>query len=317
MMENYKELYLNKFGKRFSKKEKMAFYNAISEDFGKLGYTSDLQEERVKFSKARHIYIGSPKQAKTTFVIPYNTPAKIMWPNYRSFPQDGFHQMKKMFVPTYIPMFIAYGLLLVFTYLLPGMVSAKMMTYLYPVFFVLLGFMLIFVFRGFGNKKNRVNNTNAIVMALDIANALPANRRKEVMFIFSDGNKPAGGVANPAIMNYLTKANKSSLQLISLFCLGNGDTLQMMSDRSSKSIAKDLGKVYKGETTLKTKHIGEEGKNNTVIEGLPKAMMITSGNREGELLAVPNVSTSKDTTSDEGLLDGVCEMLVAYLQKKK
>ena len=316
-MENYKEIYMDKYGKRFSKKEKITFYNAISEDFDKLGYRFDLQEVRVKFSKVRHIYIGNPKQAKTIFVIPYNTPAKIMWPNYCLFPQDGFHQMKKMFIPMYLPMFVVYGLLLAFTYLLPIVVSAKFMTYLYPFFFLLLGFMLVFIFRGFGNKKNRVNNTNAIIMALDIANALPVNKRKEVMFIFSDGNKPAGGMANSMIMKYLSSVNKSSLQMISLFCLGSGDVVQVMGDRNSKSIAKDLGKLYQGEVRLKTKHIGEDGKNNTVIEGLAKAMMISSGDLDKEVLAVSNVATTKDTSSNEELLNGVCEMLIAYLQKKR
>ena len=316
-MTNYKERYIHKFNKRFSKREKKIFYNEISNDFKELGYSIDLQEERVKFAKARHIYVGNPKQAKTAFVIPYNTPAKVMWPNYQAYPQDGFYQMKKMFIPTYIPMFISYGLLLAFTYILPMLVPPKVMSFVYPLFFVLLGFMLVFVLRGFGNKRNRVNNTNAIVMALELANALPTNRRKEVMFIFSDGNKPAGGVANGAIMKYLSNANKSSLQLISLFCLGLGDTIQMMCDKSSKSIAKDFDKLYKGSIVLKTKHIGEEAKNNTVIENFPKAMMISSGNKVKEYLSIPNVATSKDISSNEELLDNVCEMLVAYTQKKK
>ncbi|MDF9825564.1 hypothetical protein M2475_001445 [Breznakia sp. PF5-3] len=317
MDNKLKEKYLNTFGKRFSKKEKQQFQTAITDEFHALGYKSEITSERSKFSKLENIYIGQPKQAKYAYVIPYNTPARVLWFKNKIYPHDGYFNMRKLFLPTYLPMFIGYGFLLAFVYLFPSFISKDVLNIFYPLCFLYLGVLIWFILHGFGNKHNYVNNSSAIALAVQLAENLPENRRKEVMFIFSDGNKPSTALGNPQITKYLQEHNKLNLSLISLYCIGSGNTIELFCDRNTKSIGKELTKTYKGETSLKTRHINDNDKNNTVIEGFPRAMMISSGTYEKDYFMVSDVGTPKDEHIEEFVIDTIYDILIDYMKKKK
>lgn len=313
MMEKYFETY----GKRFSKREKRAFQKAIIEDFKVLGYPSNMTIERAKFTKLENIYIGNPKQAKVAYVIPYNTPARVFWNKHKVYPQDGYYNLKKLFLPTYIPMFVGYGLLLAFVYVVPSFISQDVLNIFYPACFAYLFLLMWFIFKGFGNKHNVQNNSASIVLALQLAQALPKAQKNEAMFIFTDGNKPSTSLANDQVMNYVKTYNKVRMPMFALFCIGRGTTLSLLCDRNHKAVGKELGKKYKGTTKFTCNYRNDSDKNNTVIEKFPQAMMLSSGVKKGDYFVVDGTATPNDCTVDEVVMQDAYTVLLEYMKKRK
>lgn len=309
--------YLDDYGRRFTKKEKRLFQAELKNDFEALGYTCEVEAKRGRFSKVENIYIGNPKQAKYIYVVPYNTPPKILFSKNKIYPQDGFYNMKKMFLPTYMPMFIGYAVLIAFAYLIPSLLNETLLMWLYPVSLIYLGFFVWFVLKGFGNKKNYIDNSISIALAYELASNASLVKRKEMMFIFTDGNKPTTSLGNAHALTYLAKFNKQKLPMIGLYCIGEGDIIQMMCDKETKKNAKDLSKGFVSDYKIKTIHVGGEGKNNTIIESFPKAMLISTGNVVDDKLCVKGIATSKDNRYNKNLVASVYAMLEQYTKQKR
>lgn len=317
MKQELKEKYFHIYGKRFSKREKSKFQSEIIKDYQALGYDGEVISSRARFSKVRNIYIGNPKQAKVAYVIPYNTPAKVFWYKNVLYPHDGYYNMKKLFIPTYLPMFIAYALLLALVYVLPNFVGPTVLTVVYPLCFLYVFFLVWFILHGFKNKYNAVNNSAAIVLALSLAQDLPASKRRDAMFIFTDGNKPSSALGNDGVMKYLLEHNKANLNLISLYCLGRGNEVQLLSDRFNKNLAKDFQKRWNSDLKLHVRSINDTDKNNTVIEKLPHAMLFSSGELFKDILRIDGVATSKDRDVEDFIIDDMYTLLLDYMNKNK
>lgn len=305
--------YCKTYGSRFSKREKLKFTKAIIQDFEELGYTSDVQTFRGKIKKITNIYIGNPKQAKYIFIVPYNTPPKILWYKNNIYPHDGYYNHRKLFIPTFIPMFIAYAILLLMLFMIPQSSNTLLSSILFIIYIMYMIGLFTFVFSGLKNRHNYVNNSASIALAYEVAATLPIAKRKELLFIFTDGNKMPNTVGNKNVNQYLNEHHKTGASICTLYCIGRGDTIQILHDKGSKNTARDMTKNYK---TSKTRlySINDSAKHGTIIESLPKALMVSSGELDNDKLCVRHTATSKDKTLDSAILEDTFQMLKRWVR---
>ncbi len=308
MNKKWETKYLEEYGTRFTRKQKIDFANEITKDFESLGCKTYIQDLKLKVSKVQNILIGNFKMAKTIIIVPYDTQSKILFPNYKTYPQDGVKSMSKNFLPVYTPMIISYLLLLAIIYGLPKVfdVTAGTTSVITLVYFILL---MILIFRGFSNKNNTTNNNLSTVLALDFMESLPLHKRKEVAIIFTDknNNKMTG---SKVLLKYMEGIKKNT-NMICLYCIGQEDSVSIVYQKGMKKNAQSLSK--KCDHKHQIKMIESEKSVQLPIHNLTQSIMISSGKIDNELLSVSNTRSSKDSVYDEQIYNAVKEMLVKHL----
>lgn len=310
--------YTEKYGIRFLKKDKKKFQEAILDDFRNLGYEGEVITSRKGFGTVSNIHIGNPKQAKTCIVVPYDTPARVFWYKNPYYPQDGYHNFKKSFIPTYVPILLIYGIILVLSYVGPIIMPKIFNTAFMSVILMwLLLLLIVIVLKGIPNFNNAVRNSASLVIAYDIASKLSPAKRKEVMFVFTDCKKRYYG--NEFVNAYLDEHKKISMPIISLYCLGDGNDIRILSSRNAKNLARAVSKEFKSEKyKLTTKSVALNEQDNTSIQGFNHGILLSSGNLDKDNhLLVDNTALAKDKRVSETMCDDVVEMIVNYLNKVK
>lgn len=313
MNSEIKEKYINKLGKRFSGGDKNKFRDAIITDFEELGYKSETITKRGKFLKVSNLYVGNIKTAKHFVIVPYDTLPKVFWPVNNCYPHDGYENVRRAFVPVYLPMLTGYCVLMLIFFMARSYVSVELYRLLIFLGYFIIAALVIAITIGFPNRHNAVRNSASICAALEIAKNLKPDKRKEVMFIFSDGNRTRN-TGNKLVQEYFEE-HKRNVSLISLYCIGRGNEIEIACDRSTRKIRDDMVKRYKGPNGLKItgKNLESEGKDNTNLECFNRAMMISSGERHEGILQVENVNTGKDTNVNEEIVDTVIDFMTKYL----
>lgn len=317
MLNEIAKKYMDQYGCRFKGSQKRKFREAISHDFEQLGYKVETDTQRVKLSRVNNLYVGSIKQAKYVFVIPYNTPPKVFWFKNRIYPQDGYKQMRRMFFPRFVPMIAGYLVLLALLYIIPAFLPASIATYFFIFVLLYLAALVVFIVRGVPNKKNYVNNSASIAIALDMAEQLSPSQRKEVMFAFTDGNQVHLSNGNVAFQKYLVANNKASASLITLFCIGRGSQISYQVGRGLKNEARDMQKAYKGTTPIEIVQMGDDRKAEGILRDFSKAMMISTGDNEDGSLMVEGCATGKDHSVNMEMVERISESLVTFIQKNR
>ncbi len=301
--------YLNEYTTRFTRTQKIDFAKSITQDFESLGCKTHIQDLKLKTSKVQNILIGNFKIAKTILVVPYDTQSRIFYPNYKYYPQNGLKSMSSNFLPIYGPMIFLYLLLLAIIYGLPMIMenTTIIVSAITLFYFVLL---LIFIWRGFSNKNNVSANNLSTVMALDLMESLPMNKRQELAIVFTDKNNPKM-VGSKVLLKYMETINKNT-NMILLYCLGQGDSISIAYQKSMKKQAQQLSKICDYKHQLKA--IDKEESIQLPIHELSNALMISSGTIKDGLLSVKNIRTHKDTDYQQEVYDKVKEMLIQHLQ---
>lgn len=308
-----KNKYLN-YGPRFSKREKRAFANEIIKDFTELGYDGIVDTKKMTFSSVNNILIGNFKSARTLIVVPYDTPSKVLYPNYKYYLQDGKLMLKKNFGPVFGPMVIGYIILLIVTFYLPGLIS-KDMQHIFSIFAITyLILMFIFFLKGFANRNNAVKNNASVQMAYDIAKALKADQKKNVAFAFTDKNDTKM-LGSKLLEEYMTTLRKKPLKIV-LYCIGRGDVVSIGYKKGIRKEVNELTKKYKGK--IDTKSLDDDEATQYPLEYLNNVMEISSGYLDDEKrLYIDHVCTRKDKEVDEKLIENVRGMVVDYLNSRE
>lgn len=296
----------------FSKRDKLAFAETLIHDFNKLGYKGIVDHRKIGFKKVNNIMIGNFKTAKNIIIVPYDTPKRVFWPNYHFYPQNGELTMKKNFVPYYMPLIIAYLLLLAIVYVFPSWLNLHSQNLLFLVAFIYLIFLFVFIFRGFANHHNVVRTDTSIALAYEIAEELSSTSRKELAFVFSDANtiKMQG---SEALEQFLMSISRNPNKII-LYCIGKGDHISVAYRKGCRKHAQELIKKHKSKFTVDQKALDNTMSMQLPIEHLNNAMMISSGDIMNGELCVQGLCSNKDTVYDETILDDVKDMMIHYLQ---
>lgn len=296
---------------RFNKRGKIAFANDLITDFAEFNYKGVIDTRKVGLKKVHNILIGNFKTAKNVIVVPYDTPKKVLWPNYKFYPQNGDVAMKKNFLPYYMPLIIAYLVLLAIVYILPGMIEFKSQNILFSLAVLYLVFMMVMIFRGFANRNNAVRCNTSIALAYELAQDLSSNARKEVAFVFTDANtmKMQG---SEALENFLLSINRRPNKII-LYCIGKGDRISVAYRKGNRKNVQDMIKKNKCNYPVEQKVLDNSACVQLPMDHLDNAMMISSGEKVNNELCIKGLCSSKDRVYEETILDDVKQLLVNYL----
>ena len=294
----------------FTKRQKMKFADSLIAKFDELGYKGNVESTRVGMKKVHNIMVGNFKTAKNIIVVPYDNPRKVLWPNYKMYVQNGTMSLKKNFIPYYTPMIICYLFLLAIVYIFPNYLSveAKMLVSFIAVLY--LAFLVLFVFRGFGNAHNTISRNTAINTAYELAQDL-GSKRKEVAFVFSDANtfKMQG---SEALELYLQNIHRNPVKIV-LYCLGQGDTLGIAYRKQVKKEVTTLMKKYKGTCKVHNRSLEMSDSLQLPMDHLSNAIMLSNGVMDKNDLVVKKVCCSKDNHYDDKLVEDVKQLVLNYL----
>lgn len=306
------EKYNTQYAKRFYKGQKRKFREAIQEDFKTLGYSSLVDERRIRMSKVSNLMIGNFKTAKNIIVVPYDTPSRIFWPNYKYYPQEGNYFMKKNFLPTYGPMLLSYAFLLFLVYVVPKYLPLEAQFVLFAISILYLIGVLTLIIKGFPNSKNAIRNTASIAMAYDIAEKLSTDKRKECAFVFMDyaSVKSFGAQALEEFM----KDRQRKTNKIILYCIGSGNEMSIGYAKGNRKEASDLSKRYKGSLKSSNRSMDVADCMNTPMDSLQNAIIVSTGETQDSHFCVKNTASSKDREYDKETYESIKNMVLDYLK---
>lgn len=293
---------------RFTKRAKLDYAQILLKDYEALGYQGMVKSARKGITSIVNVMVGNFKTAKKVIVVPYDTPSKVFWKNYKYYAQDGDHALKKNFIPIYTPMIIAYMVLLLMVYGLPMVLSESLQSWVFSFSSLYLIGVLILIIRGYANTHNTVRNNASLAVAYEYASSLSKEERKDVAFVFT-GSNTSRMYGSLMLQEYLDEHNRKPL-LIVLYCLGRGSLLSVAYDKGERKTALELTRHYEGNSQVKA--MDNAKKMQTPMEAFQGALMVSSGDIVDDYFCVMNTCSSKDKEYDESLLDNVVSMLLKF-----
>lgn len=311
-MKNYYEFYTKQVSSRLMAHDKRKFRSQIEKDFSELGWNVTFMKGKSGFSKVTNVLAGDLKFAKVVIAVPYDTPAKVFWPNTKYYPLNGNRSNLKGFLPLYGPALIVYGMILAILSFQNQIFSNAMMRGIFSIFsMVILGFMMYYLLHGFRNKHNHTRNSASIMAALEIAKSLSKDEKRKVAFLFTDKNvhrHPGAKVA----MEEFQKIGKSPT-IISLNCIGRGKDMVIGYLANSRKVAQDLNR--KLDVRLKQIQITDNMRMQSAMEHFSKAVVIAAGTfDEKQDLCVLGTGTSKDHHIEDENITKVVQIITKYIQ---
>ena len=208
---------------RKTKKQKSAFRESVTAYAESLGY--QVNEEKGSMG-ARNLVIGDPEQAKFLITAHYDTPARMLFPNF--------------ITPTNFIVYLAYQILVVggFVFLAWAVGAVTMLLTQNTRFASLIGYLfywaiLVMLIAGPANKNNANDNTSGVVTVLEILRSLPEIHRNKVCFVLFDLEE-AGLVGSAAYRKTHKKATERQI-VLNLDCVGDGDHLMMFPNKKIKA----------------------------------------------------------------------------------
>lgn len=311
-MKASSEKYITERGTRFTRKQKDLFLQEITQDMENLGYTSTRFHGKKGFVKVDNVLFGNLKHAKTVLYIPYDTPQKLLWPDPKYYPLNGNRSGMKEVFYVYGPALVVYMLLLAGTSFLPSLIEDARLRLGMTVFmYVMIGFLIFYLSRGFMNRNNVNRNTLSIIAALELAERFDKETRKKVCFLFADQNK--NRYAGAALAAEELKKQNRTPGMICLNCIAAGENIAIGYPVNSKKLAQELNRFHK--VKWKQMEMDDKKRFQTMMDHFPKAVMISSGtlDEKGDL-CVKHTGTSKDTVYEEENLKQVVDLLEAYIK---
>lgn len=311
-MKDIIEKYVNTYGTRFSKKQKLKARDALVEDFNALGYSAN-EIKSAKGFKAKNLVFGNVKAMKSAVVVPFDTPERKMWSNLHYYPLNGNKSTTKMMIATFLPILIIYGICFFIIMFGTNIVKdVKNAMYLNAAMTLILLFLVYLVAHGISNKHNAARYSASVVASLEIARILAKNNMKQCVFIFTDKNKNKyKGSANIAQMF----ANlKKSPNVIFIDTIARGSQMQIGCKSHDKKAAIELSKL--NEKNVNVTKMDEQQFYQTPFSVFSKLSVIACGDIDAKgNLEVLNTCSCKDTQIKEENITNVVNMVVAYVKK--
>ncbi len=214
---------LTKFPVRKTGKQKQSFRDAVQAYAVNLGYPVIIQKGNMG---VQNIVIGDPKTARYLVTAHYDTPARMLLPNFIS--------------PCNLPLYLLYQIVLVLlllavasaaSYAVDILLSAPKLSF-FVWYMVYFGQLLLMLF-GPANKSNANDNTSGIITVLEIAKSMPENQRHKVCFVLFDLEET--GLIGSASYRQSHKSATEHQVILNLDCVGDGDDLMMFPTKKLRS----------------------------------------------------------------------------------
>ncbi len=313
IFQKYRETY----GVRFSGKQKRAARQALSEEFEGLGYQTHPIRKRTLLHHAENLLFGNIQHAKTVIVVPYDTPQRVLWWKNRYYPLNGTLTLNKGILPLLAPVVVIY--IALFGILQAGEHWAQepnQIRMLSVLMLVMLALLIYWLAHGFANRHNDNRYTASISTAIEIAQGMDKDQRRNTAFLFLDGNHGRFYGAQLAAEAFQNEHKNPNVIVLNTFAKGSKLFLGYRS--KGKRTAQDLQRISESIREMKTVALSNSMWMSTLLEHFPKAVMIAAGEIDDKgQLCVLDTATSKDRNIDMENVDAVVALLLAFIKKQR
>lgn len=224
---------LERYEIRKSKRQKEAFRTWLCAELERMGYAPSVEG---KYS--RNVVAGDPNTAKLLLTAHYDTCAVLPFPNF--------------ITPRNLVVYLLYQLLIcvpVFAVAIGLEVGAILLWERFagtdcPMWLAMgamytgLLFILWWMLDGPANKHTANDNTSGVLTLLEIAAALPVERRAQVCLVFFDNEEK--GLLGSQKFVAMHKAAKKDALVLNFDCVSDGDYIQLYPDKRVKKDAETM-----------------------------------------------------------------------------
>lgn len=213
---------LHQFPVRKTKRQKQAFRDAVASYAEGLGYPVRVEKGSMG---SRNVVIGRPEQAKYLVTAHYDTPARMLVPNF--------------ITPRNLLIYLAYQVLIVLLFMVVSGVLGGLLgvlldspelggTAAMAIYLVLL----LLLMAGPANKTNANDNTSGVVSVLEVARSLPPEAREQVCFVLFDLEEL--GLVGSSSYRKAHKKQTQTQVVLNMDCVGDGDEILILPSRRLK-----------------------------------------------------------------------------------
>ncbi len=296
-------------GRRYTLKQRQQFLLAIGEEFIKLGYKIKFaNDEKKNNARTVDLFIGDIAKAKTIVCAHFDTPQKVVFPNFKYYPLNGQKSFKTYWLYTLIPNLIAtlLGGIAIYSVIANNDFGGSWRP-LFIFITVAVAFLLAtLVSKGLSNKYNLNRNTASILAILELARKTKPT--DDLAFILLD--KGCGNNMGARMLELALPTTFDKKLFIYLDCIGNGENIVLAHKNNLAKEAEKLKKNFKGSQDIKLKNIEDGDLAYTPAYFFKRSITITNGyyNNTGDLY-VKNTNTGADKIVDPVTIEAIGEML--------
>lgn len=295
---------LTEFPVRKTKDQKNAFRAAVQSYAERQGYNVAVEKGRLG---AQNVIIGDPENAKYLVTAHYDTPARLLFPNFCA-PCSFFMSLLTR---------LAMYLILILLGTVIGVAAALLVgewVIPYAAVGCIFGFDALLRF-GPANNSNVNDNSSGVITVLEIMRTLPENQRHKVCFVLFDLEE-AGLVGSASYRKAHKNATDHQL-VLNLDCVGDGDHIRLFPTKKLLKDRKKCTSLYNACGYFGNKDIlvHEKGfcKYNSDQRRFPYGVGICALNRKKKLLYLSRIHTPKDTVLDKNNVNILRAALTTFI----
>lgn len=288
------------FKKRYNKKQKDNFVKYIKRQFENIGYEFSPVVSKNKIGqKITNIIFGDISEARIVYVTAYDTPSKMLIPNYEYYPFNRITEDKnnknngKIGLVLSVILLIAYFLFIYPLFKLELKIALKIALILITTIFLLLINVLM---AGIANKYNFTRNTAAISLMYEIA-----KKDKSSCYIFLD----EFSTSNVGLKELSKQVSIKDKEVIFFDCVGSKCEYALAQHGNSKELDAIKKKLLKNGFEELSLQNGFESIN----EQIDSYIVISSGAIQNNQLIVKGTRTKKDQAIDFKSLEKLVDLL--------
>ncbi len=229
---------------RKSKKQKKEFADYICRFAEENGYSAKV--EKGSFG-SRNIVIGAPDRAKAVYTAHYDTCARLPFPNFIT-PKNFFIYLLYQLLITALLLAILFAAAFGCGFL-TGLIGTAMalseeaISTITSLTLLICYFVLFYILmNGPANKHTANDNTSGVITLVEIMQALPADKRGEIAFVFFDLEE-MGLFGSSGFASKHKKEMKDKL-LLNFDCVSDGDTILFAVKHGAKKYIPALEKSF-------------------------------------------------------------------------
>lgn len=283
---------LNQFPVRKTKRQKQEFRDAVQSYVTGLGYTCTVEAGSCG---SRNLVIGDPEKAKYLVTAHYDTPARMLLPNFIT-PKNLLLYLLYQFLVVGLMIVVSVAVGVAIGVLFSSPEAGSMLAV------CLYWLLLIMMMVGPANKHNANDNTSGVVTVLEIARTLLPAHRDRVCFVLFDLEE-AGLIGSQSYRKAHKKTTEQQI-VLNLDCVGDGDEILFFPNRKVKKNSQAMNWLRRCGGYFGQKQITIQDKGFAFYPSdqsqFPLGVAIAAFHKKKGLgLYVSRIHTSKDTILEE------------------
>lgn len=301
-------LYGITLARRYTRRQKNAFYAMLKKDWLKDGHSVSLLGRQSRFFHHYHIIIGDLKKANTIIMTGYDTPAKSFISNdYYPFHSELNKKkaIRNLIIQTMLAILIMCLVFILF-------LNIKKLAMIWKVFCIITMIVLTYcsyrVSKGFANPVNFNQNSASLAVIQEIMNRSKSN--KNVAFVLLD--QTIDSFEGLKYMNQVIEENK---RIIYLDAIANGEKLVIAHGKQMKHAAEELTSHFTNIDYI-NRCYDQERISQNALSFFPNMLYIASGEISNSEFVVHDIGSKKDNQVNMKRLSHICEGIMSYIMEE-